>query len=220
MKDGSPRICVTESLSSFPILRIESVSASGKFPFTICFPEQDIININDIIKKMLLNFIKKKNLNNLYNKIIQQSKETSILANFDSDISLNIEFLQINLSLILWYMNSKKIKKKYLDFLISRFIDDLESASIELGFAESGLKKKVRKLAQNFYQNLDYNLKIINELLKSNGEISLTKIFNERYEKKNTNFKKLENYYKNNIKLFLNLDEKSFWNLNFDFVSK
>ncbi|MFL2662255.1 MAG: hypothetical protein ACJ0G0_01985 [Alphaproteobacteria bacterium] len=169
---------------------------------------------------MLLNFIKKKTLNNLYNKIIQQSKETSILANFDSDISLNIEFLQINLSLILWYMNSKKIKKKYLDFLISRFIDDLESASIELGFAESGLKKKVRKLAQNFYQNLDYNLKIINELLKSNGEISLTKIFNERYEKKNTNFKKLENYYKNNIKLFLNLDEKSFWNLNFDFVSK
>lgn len=156
----------------------------------------------------------------MYNKIIQQSKETSILANFDSDISLNIEFLQINLSLILWYMNSKKIKKKYLDFLISRFIDDLESASIELGFAESGLKKNVRKLAQNFYQNLDYNLKIINELLKSNGEISLTKIFNERYEKKNTNFKKLENYYKNNIKLFLNLDEKSFWNLNFDFVSK
>ena len=117
-------------------------------------------------------------------------------------------------------MNSKKIKKKYLDFLISRFIDDLESASIELGFAESGLKKKVRKLAQNFYQNLDYNLKIINELLKSNGKISLTKIFNERYEKKNTNFKKLENYYKNNIKLFLNLDEKSFWNLNFNFVSK
>ena len=205
---------------SFPNSSKESLSRSGKFPLTICFPEQDIININDIIKSMLLNFIKKKTLNNLYNKIIQQSKETSILANFDSDISLNIEFLQINLSLILWYMNSKKIKKKYLDFLISRFIDDLESASIELGFAESGLKKKVRKLAQNFYQNLDYNLKIINELLKSNGEISLTKIFNERYEKKNTNFKKLENYYKNNIKLFLNLDEKSFWNLNFDFVSK
>lgn len=215
-----PRRSITDFLLSFPNSSKESLSRSGKFPLTICFPEQDIINIDDIIKSMLLNFIKKKTLNNLYNKIIQQSKETSILANFDSDISLNIEFLQINLSLILWYMNSKKIKKKYLDFLISRFIDDLESASIELGFAESGLKKKVRKLAQNFYQNLDYNLKIINELLKSNGEISLTKIFNERYEKKNTNFKKLENYYKNNIKLFLNLDEKSFWNLNFDFVSK
>jgi hypothetical protein len=215
-----PRRSITDFLLSFPNSSKESLSRSGKFPLIICFPEQDIIKINDIIKSMLLNFIKKKTLNNLYNKIIQQSKETSILAEFDSDISLNIEFLQINLSLILWYMNSKKIKKKYLDFLISRFIDDLESASIELGFAESGLKKKVRKLAQNFYQNLDYNLKIINELLKSNGEISLTKIFNERYEKKNTNFKKLENYYKNNIKLFLNLDKKSFWNLNFNFVSK
>jgi hypothetical protein len=215
-----PRRSITDFLLSFPNSSKESLSRSGKFPLIICFPEQDIIKINDIIKSMLLNFIKKKTLNNLYNKIIQQSKETSILADFDSDISLNIEFLQINLSLILWYMNSKKIKKKYLDFLISRFIDDLESASIELGFAESGLKKKVRKLAQNFYQNLDYNLKIINELLKSNGEISLTKIFNERYEKKNTNFKKLENYYKNNIKLFLNLDKKSFWNLNFNFVSK
>jgi len=215
-----PRRSITDFLLSFPNSSKESLSRSGKFPLIICFPEQDIINNNDIIKSMLLNFIKKKTLNNLYNKIIQQSKETSILADFDSDISLNIEFLQINLSLILWYMNSKKIKKKYLDFLISRFIDDLESASIELGFAESGLKKKVRKLAQNFYQNLDYNLKIINELLKSNGEISLTKIFNERYEKKNTNFKKLENYYKNNIKLFLNLDKKSFWNLNFNFVSK
>ena len=84
---------------------------------------------------------KKKNLNNLYNKIIQQSKETSILEDFDSQVSLNIELLQINLSIILWYMKGQKIKQKYLDFLISRFIKDLEAASIELGFAESGLKK-------------------------------------------------------------------------------
>ena len=34
----------------------------------------------------------------------------------------NIELLQINLSLILWYMKGQKIKQKYLDFLISRFI--------------------------------------------------------------------------------------------------
>ena len=154
----------------------------------------------------------------MYNKIIQQSKETSILEDFDSGVSLNIELLQINLSLILWYMKGQKIKQKYLDFLISRFIKDLEAASIELGFAESGLKKKVRKLVENFYKNLEYNLKIINKLLKSNGKISLEKIFNERYEKKSTNFKTLENYYKSNIKYFLNLDEKNFWSLNFNFV--
>ena len=81
----------------------------------------------------------------MYNKIIQQSKETSILEDFDSEVSLNIELLQINLSLILWYMKGQKIKQKYLDFLIGKFIKDLEAASIELGFAESGLKKKVRK---------------------------------------------------------------------------
>ena len=104
--------------------------------------------------------------------------------------------------------------------MISKFIKDLEAASIELGFAESGLKKKVRKLVENFYKNFDYNLKIINKLLKSNGKITLDKIFNERYEKKNTNFKMLENYYKSNIKLFLNLDEKDFWSLNFNFVSE
>ena len=120
----------------------------------------------------------------MYNKIIQQSKENSILEDFDFDLSLNIELLQINLSLILWYMKSQKIKQKYLDFLISKFIKDLEAASIELGFAESGLKKKVRKLAENFYKNLEYNLKIINKLLQSNGEINLDKLFNERYKKK------------------------------------
>ena len=156
----------------------------------------------------------------MYNKIIQQSKETSILEDFDTEVSLNIELIQINLSLILWYMKSQNIKEKYLDFLISKFIKDLEAASIELGFAESGLKKKVRKLGENFYKNLEYNLKIINKLLKSNGKISLDKIFNERYEKKSTNFKMLENYYKNNIKLFLKLDEKSFWDLNFNFINE
>ena len=218
MKDGLPRRLTTDFLLSFPNLSSESLSRSGKFPLIICFPEQDVISINNIIKKMLLNFIKKKNLNNLYNKIIQQSKETSILEDFDSQVSLNIELLQINLSIILWYMKGQKIKQKYLDFLISRFIKDLEAASIELGFAESGLKKKVRKLVENFYKNLEYNLKIINKLLKSNGKISLDKVFNERYEKKSTNFKMLENYYKSNIKLFLNLDEKNFWSLNFNFV--
>ena len=154
----------------------------------------------------------------MYNKIIKQSKETSILKDFDSEVSLNIELLQINLSLVLWYMKGQKMKQKYLDFLISRFIKDLEAASIEMGFAESGLKKKVRMSVENFYKNLEYNLKIINKLLESNGKISLDKIFNERYEKKNTNFKMLENYYKSNIKLFLNLDEKNFWSLNFNFV--
>ena len=78
----------------------------------------------------------------MYNKIIEQSKENSIIKINDSEDYLNLEFLQINLSIVLWYMKSKKIKKKFLDLLIGKFIEDLEAASIELGFAESSLKKK------------------------------------------------------------------------------
>lgn len=117
-------------------------------------------------------------------------------------------------------MKSKKIKKKFLDLLIGKFIEDLEAASIELGFAESSLKKKVRRLANNFYENLDANLRIINELLENEGEILSKNILCQKYEKKNTNFKKLEKYYKRNIKLFINLDEKRFWNLDFNFIDK
>ena len=121
----------------------------------------------------------------MYNKIIQQSKETSILEDFDFDLSLNIELLQINLSLILWYMKSQKIKQKYLDFLISKFIKDLEAASIELGFAESGLKKKVRKLALAHTlskKNSDNNLFILSDVKK---EIKKTKEFNNFLKKNN-----------------------------------
>ncbi len=156
----------------------------------------------------------------MYNKIIEQSKENSIIKINDSEDSLNLEFLQINLSIVLWYMKSKKIKKKFLDLLIGKFIEDLEAASIELGFAESSLKKKVRRLANNFYENLDANLRIINELLENEGEILSKNILCQKYEKKNTNFKKLEKYYKRNIKLFINLDEKRFWNLDFNFIDK
>ena len=85
----------------------------------------------------------------MYNKIIQQSKETSILENFDSEVSLNIELLQINLSLILWYMKSQKIKQKYLDFLISKFIKDLEARSIEL-VLQSQVLRKSKKISRKF----------------------------------------------------------------------
>ena len=81
--------------------------------------------------------------------------------------------MQINLSLILWYMKGIKIEKKYINFLINKFINDLEQASIELGFGETGLKKEVRKLAKNFYNNLDFNLQIINEILKKKHKISI-----------------------------------------------
>ena len=118
----------------------------------------------------------------MYNKIIQQSKETSILENFDSDVSLNIELLQINLSFILWYMKSQKIKQKYLDFLISKFIKDLEAASIELGFAESGLKKKVRKFYKSNKTPKDWANSLKKSIRKSHSQSSIERQMSRAFE--------------------------------------
>ena len=115
-------------------------------------------------------------------------------------------------------MKSKEIEKKYLDFLLKKFIKDLESASIELGFAESGLKKKVRKLASDFYNIHDFNLKIISIFFTKNGQNKFTTNLKKKYKTNNTNLKVLENYYKNNISLFLKLELKSFWNADFNFI--
>ncbi len=115
-------------------------------------------------------------------------------------------------------MKSKEIEKKYLDFLLKKFIKDLESASIELGFAESGLKKKVRKLASDFYNIHDFNLKIISIFFTKNGQNKFTTNLKKKYKTNNTNLKVLENYYKNNISFFLKLELKSFWNADFNFI--
>ncbi len=156
----------------------------------------------------------------MYNKIIEQSKTNSILNEINYKKPINFEILQINLSLILWYMKGIKIEKKYINFLINKFINDLEQASIELGFGETGLKKEVRKLAKNFYNNLDFNLQIINEILKKKHKISIKIILKKKFNEKVFDINKLEYYYKNNIDFFLNLDEKSFWKLNFNFIQK
>ena len=50
--DGLPRRLTTDFLVSFSNLRKVSLSRSGKFPLIICFPEQDIIKVSDIIKNV------------------------------------------------------------------------------------------------------------------------------------------------------------------------
>ena len=43
-------------------------------------------------------------------------------------------------------MKSKKIEEGFLNFIINKFVSDLEAALIEAGFGETGLKKEVRKM--------------------------------------------------------------------------
>ena len=166
---------------------------------------------------MLLAFIKKKKLNNLYNKIIEQSKESCFFKKLEFEDSLNFELFKTNLIFVLWYMKSKKIDEGSLNFIINKFVSDLEAALIESGFGETGLKKEVRKLVKDFYRSLDFNIRIINSSLQDSKESSIKIMIKEEYKNACINFDSLENYYKKNIKLFMELDIKDFWNLNFAF---
>ena len=55
LNEGSPKILKIELLSSFPIFKIETLSTSGKFPFTIFLEAQDgeIEGIYNLEKKII-----------------------------------------------------------------------------------------------------------------------------------------------------------------------
>jgi len=153
----------------------------------------------------------------LYNKIIEQSKESCFFKKLEFENSLNFELFKLNLIFILWYMKSKKIEERFLNFIINKFVSDLEAASIESGFGETGLKKEVRKLVKDFYRSLDFNINLINSSLLGSKKSKIKIMIKEEYKYSCKNFESLENYYKKNIKLFMELDIKDFWNLNFTF---
>ena len=95
---------------------------------------------------MLIFNKKKKNLDNIYNKIVEESKVSYYLFNAErSDTDYFREVFQLNLILILWYMKTKNLSEKYLEYLIKIFIKDLEGMVIELGGSETSLRKKIRK---------------------------------------------------------------------------
>ena len=92
---------------------------------------------------MLIFNKKKKSLNNIYNKIVEESKVSYYLFNAKrSNTDHFREFFQLNLILILWYMKTKNLSKKYLEYLIKIFVKDLEGMVIELGGSETSLRKK------------------------------------------------------------------------------
>ena len=98
---------------------------------------------------------KKKDLDNIYYKIVEESKVSYYLLKVSSDNADHFrEFFQLNLILILWYMKTKNMNEKYLEYLINIFIKDLEGMVIELGGSETSLRKKIRKFVENFYGRL------------------------------------------------------------------
>ena len=156
---------------------------------------------------------KKKKLNNIYNKITEESKVSYYLLNAQrSDTDYFREVFQLNLILILWYMKTNNLSKKYLEYLIKIFIKDLEGMVIELGGSETSLRKKIRKFIENFYGRL-YAFSEIFDNFENGGEKKLKDVINKNLKSPLVT-KLMINYLSLNYNHLKKLDEKDFWRAN------
>ena len=167
---------------------------------------------------MLIFNKKKKDLNNIYNKIVEESKVSYYLLNVGSNSTDQFrEFFQLNLILILWYMKTKKMSEKYLEYLIKIFIKDLEGMVIELGGSETSLRKKIRKFVENFYGRL-YAFSEIFDNFENAGKNKLEKVINKNL-KSPLGSKLIIDYLSRNLIYLRKLDQKDFWTADL-FVNK
>ena len=157
---------------------------------------------------------KKKKLNNIYNKIVEESKVSFNLLNAErSDADHFREVFQLNLILILWYMKTKNLSNKYLEYLIKIFIKDLEGMVIELGGSETSLRKKIRKFIENFYGRL-YAFSEIFDNFDNGGKKKLKDVINKNLKSPRVT-KLMINYLSMNYNYLKKLDENDFWRANF-----
>ena len=162
---------------------------------------------------MLIFNKKKKDLVNIYNKIVEESKVSYYLLNAGQiDTDHFREVFQLNLILVLWYMKTKNLSKKYLEYLIKIFIKDLEGMVIELGGSETSLRKKIRKFIENFYGRL-YAFSEIFDNFDNGGKEKLKKVINKNLESSLVT-KLMINYLSKNYNHLKKLDEKDFWRAN------
>ena len=106
-------------------------------------------------------------------------------------------------------MRTKKLSKKYLEYLIKIFIKDLEGMVIELGGSETSLRKKIRKFIENFYGRL-YAFSEIFDNFENGGKKKLKDVLNKNL--KNPLITKLMiNYLSLNYNHLKKLDEEDFW---------
>ena len=167
---------------------------------------------------MLIFNKKKKNLDNIYNKIVEESKVSYYLFNAErSDTDYFREVFQLNLILILWYMKTKNLSEKYLEYLIKIFIKDLEGMVIELGGSETSLRKKIRKLLENFYGRL-YAFSEIFDNFENEGKKKMKDVINKNLKSPQVT-KLMINYLSLNYNHLKKLDEKDFWRAKF-FINK
>ena len=159
----------------------------------------------------------KKSINQIYKKIIKQSKEKFYFEDFfvSNEVRAKIEIFQINLILVLWCLKKLKLPESNISFLISMFLKDLEVLLYELGEAESRIPRKIRKMTENFYGRLvSYSLEFDNVIEKKTEKIGLKLKANFKEEK--IDYKKFSKYLRSNVKHLSklnkhNLDQVSFF---------
>ena len=162
---------------------------------------------------MLIFNKKKKELNNIYNKIVEESKVSYYLLKTGRNNTDHLrEVFQMNLILILWYMKTKNMSKKYLEYLIKIFIKDLEGMVIELGGSETSLRKKIRKFIENFYGRL-YAFSELFDNFENVGEKKLKDVIKKNL-KSPLITKLMIGYLSLNYSHLKKLDEKDFWRAN------
>ena len=167
---------------------------------------------------MLIFNKKKKDLYNIYYKIVEESKVSYYLLKIGSNNTDHFrEFFQLNLILILWYMKTKDMNEKYLEYLINIFIKDLEGMVIELGGSETSLRKKIRKFVENFYGRL-YAFSQVFDDFENSGKNKLKKVINKNF-KSPLGSKLMIDYLSLNLIYLKKLDQKEFWRANL-FINK
>jgi len=159
---------------------------------------------------------KKKELNYVYNKIVEESKVSYFLFKIGpNDTDHFREFFQLNLILILWYMKTNKMDEKYLVYLVKTFVKDLEGMVVELGGSETSLRKKIRKFIENFYGRL-YALSRAFDNFEKGKKRVLRDVLSKNL-KSSFNMKLIIDYLSLNIIYLKKLDQKDFWRANFCF---
>ena len=160
---------------------------------------------------------KKKNLANIYYKIVEESKVSyNSFKSGHNNTDHFREFFQLNLILILWFMKTKNMNEEYLEYLINIFIKDLEGMVIELGGSETSLRKKIRKFVENFYGRL-YTFSEIFDNFENVGKKKLKEVINKNFTSP-LGSKLMIDYISLNLIHLKKLDQKDFWTANL-FVS-
>ena len=152
-------------------------------------------------------------MNNIYYKIVEESKVSYYSFKCGPNNTDHFrEFFQLNLILILWYMKTKNMNKKYLEYLINVFIKDLEGMIIELGGSETSLRKKIRKFVENFYGRL-YAFSETFDNFENIEKYKLKDVINKNFKSPQVT-KLMINYLSLNYNHLKKLDEKNFWRAN------